>query len=62
MMIHLLIELLKNYLLTLTEKQHNLIISSHLFPSSEDLDELMTIVNLPLPDQKELKSNKKNCY
>ena len=40
----------------LTETSHNLIISSHLFPSSEDLDELMTIVTLPLPDQKELKN------
>ena len=40
----------------LKETSHNLIISSHLFPSSEDLDELMTILNLPLPDQKELKS------
>jgi len=35
---------------------HNLIISSHLFPSSEELDELMTIINLPLPDQNELKN------
>ncbi|MDA9707647.1 AAA family ATPase [Prochlorococcus sp. AH-736-K21] len=40
----------------LTETSHNLIISSHLFPSSEDLDELMTIVSLPLPDQRELKN------
>ncbi len=40
----------------LTETSHNLIISSHLFPSSEDLDELMTIITLPLPDQKELKN------
>ena len=40
----------------LKETSHNLIISSHLFPSSEELDELMTILNLPLPDQKELKS------
>ncbi len=40
----------------LKETSHNLIISSHLFPSSEELDELMAIVNLPLPDQKELKS------
>merc|ERR1711916_93505 len=37
----------------LKETSHNLIISSHLFPSSEELDELMTIVDLPLPDQKE---------
>ena len=41
---------------TLRETNHNLIISSHLFPSSEELDELMTILNLPLPDQKELKN------
>ena len=41
---------------SLKETNHNLIISSHLFPSSEELDELMTIVNLPLPDQKELKN------
>ena len=31
----------------LKENNHNLIISSHLFPSSEELDELMTIINLP---------------
>ena len=41
---------------SLKETNHNLIISSHLIPSSEELDELMTIVNLPLPDQKELKN------
>ena len=40
----------------LKKTSHNLIISSHLFPSSEELDELMTIVDLPLPDQKELKN------
>ncbi len=40
----------------LKETSHNLIISSHLFPSSEELDELMTILNLPLPDQKELRN------
>jgi len=33
---------------TLKKTSHNLIISSHLFPSSEELDELMTILNLPL--------------
>ena len=44
----------------LKETNHNLIISSHLSPSSEDLDELMTIINLPLPDQKELKNLIKN--
>ena len=41
---------------SLKETTHNLIISSHLLPSSEELDELMTIENLPLPDQKELKN------
>ena len=40
----------------LKKTTHNLIISSHLFPSSEELDELMAIVNLPLPEQKELKN------
>ncbi len=40
----------------LKETSHNLIISSHLFPSSEELDELITFLNLPLPDQKELKN------
>jgi len=40
---------------TLKETNHNLIISSHLLPSSEELDELMTILSLPLPNQKELK-------
>ena len=48
---------------TLKKTSHNLIISSHLFPSSEELDELMAILNLPLPDQNELKNLiKKNCY
>ena len=41
---------------TLKQTSHNLIISSHQFPASEELDELMTIINLPLPDQKELRS------
>ena len=45
---------------SLKETSHNLIISSHLFPSSEDLDELMAIKTLPLPDQKELKNLIKN--
>ena len=40
---------------SLKETNHNLIISSHLLPSSEELDELMSILNLPFPDQKELK-------
>ena len=41
---------------SLKETSHNLIISSHLLPSSEELDELMSIITLPLPDQKELKA------
>jgi len=41
---------------SLKETNHNLVISSHLLPTSEELDELMTIINLPLPDQKELKN------
>ena len=40
---------------SLKKTNNNLIISSHLFPSSEELDELMAILNLPLPNQKELK-------
>ncbi len=40
----------------LKETSHNIIISSHISPSSEELDDLMTIINLPLPDQKELKN------
>ncbi len=35
---------------------HNLIFSSHIYPSSDELDELLTIIDLPLPDQKELKN------
>ena len=47
---------IKELSFALKETNHNLIISSHLFPSSEELDELMTIINLPLPDQKELRN------
>ena len=38
----------------LRETSHNLIFSSHLLPSSEELDDLMTIINLPLPDLNEM--------
>ena len=38
----------------LRETTNNLIFSSHRLPSSEELDELLTIINLPLPDQNEL--------
>ena len=47
---------IKELFSALKKTSHNLIISSHLFPSSEDLDEIMAIINLPLPDQKELKN------
>ena len=47
---------IKELSFSLKQTNHNLIISSHLFPSSEELDELMAILNLPLPDQNELKN------
>ena len=39
---------------SLKKTTNNLILSSHTLPSSEELDDLMTIINLPLPDQSEL--------
>ncbi len=39
---------------TLKETNNNLILSSHILPTSEELDDLITIINLPLPDQSEL--------
>ena len=33
---------------------NNLIFSSHKLPTSDELEDLMTILNLPLPNQKEL--------
>ncbi len=39
---------------------HNIIFSSHIYPTSDELDELLTIIELPLPDQKELKKLIKN--
>ena len=39
---------------SLKKTTNNLILSSHNLPSSEELDDLMTIINLPLPDQSEL--------
>ena len=41
-----------SYLLKSTT--NNLILSSHVSPKSEELDDLMTIIDLPLPDQSEL--------
>ena len=39
---------------SLRETNNNLILSSHILPSSEELDDLITIINLPLPDLSEL--------
>ena len=39
---------------SLRQTKNNLILSSHLLPSSEELDDLITIINLPLPDLSEL--------
>ena len=39
---------------SLRETNNHLIISSHILPSSEELDDLITIINLPLPDLSEL--------
>ena len=44
----------------LKETTHNIIFSSHIYPNSDELDELLTIIELPLPDQKELKKLIKN--
>ncbi len=41
-----------SYLLRRTT--NNLIFSSHIMPSSEELEDYLTIINLPLPDQSEL--------
>ncbi len=46
---------IKELSISLKETSNNLIFSSHIFPSSDELDELMTIIDLPLPDQNELK-------
>ncbi len=45
---------IKELSFSLRETSNNLIICSHIFPSSEELDDLMTIINLPLPDLREL--------
>ena len=45
---------LKELSFSLRESSHTLIISSHIFPSSEELDDLITTINLPLPDLGEL--------
>ncbi len=45
---------IKELSFSLRETSNNLILSSHIFPSSEELDDLITIINLPLPDLNEL--------
>ncbi len=45
---------IKELSFSLRETRNNLIISSHILPSSEELDDLITIINLPLPDINEL--------
>ena len=51
---------LKELFFSLRETSNNLILSSHLLPSSDELDDLMTIVNLPLPNLSELTNLIKN--
>ncbi|ABM72566.1 ATPase of the AAA+ family [Prochlorococcus marinus str. MIT 9515] len=45
---------IKELSFSLRETSNNLILSSHILPSSEELDDLITIINLPLPDLNEL--------
>ena len=47
---------IKELSFSLRQTNNNLIFSSHILPSSEEMDDLMTIMNLPLPDQRELKN------
>ncbi len=45
---------LKELSFSLKETTHNVIFNSHIYPSSGEFDNLMTIIDLPLPDQEEL--------
>ncbi len=45
---------LKELSVYLRETSHNLIFNSHVYPTSNEFDDLMTIIELPLPDQNEL--------
>ncbi len=45
---------IKELSFSLKQTTHNIIFSSHLYPSSDELDELLTIIELPLPDREEL--------
>ncbi len=49
-----IIRTIKELSSSLRETNNNLILSSHILPSSEELDDLITIMNLPLPDISEL--------
>ncbi len=51
---------IKELAFSLKETSHNLIFSSYIFPSSDEFNDLITIIDLPLPDQKELKNLIKN--
>tara|TARA_B100000965_G_scaffold114468_1_gene94496 strand:+ start:2313 stop:3776 length:1464 start_codon:yes stop_codon:yes gene_type:complete len=51
---------IKELALSIKETSHNIIFSSHVYPSSDEFNELMNIIDLPLPDQKELKVLIKN--
>ena len=51
---------IKELSFSLKETPHNLIFSSHVYPKSDELDELLTIIDLPLPNQKELTNLIKN--
>ena len=53
--------IIKELSFSLKETTHNIIFSSHIFPTSEELDELLNIIELPLPDQKELKKLIRKC-
>ncbi len=45
---------IKELYFSLRETSHNLILTSHILPTSQELDDLITIINLPLPDLDEL--------
>ena len=45
---------IKELSFSLRETSHNLILTSHILPTSQELDDLITIINLPLPDLGEL--------
>ena len=51
---------IKELSFSLKETPHNIIFSSHKYPSSDELDELLTIIDLPLPNQEELTALIKN--